>query len=102
MADRMHDARPYSLERLRIVARWHWPMLQAATGPLIALALADLGVWSQSKAVNVALALSVAQLVGWGIVVGRRTFASWPLALLTGVIDGMLGMALVVLKTLVH
>lgn len=100
--DRMHDPRPYDRARLRAVARWHWPMLQSAIGPLLALALADIGVWSKATAVTVALAISVAQLVGWGIAVGRRTFDSWPPALLTGLVDGMLGIAIVVLKTLVH
>lgn len=102
IADRMHDPRPFTWARLRAVALWHWPMLQAAAGPLLAVALADLGVWSQATAVTVALAISVAQLVGWGIAVGRRTFASWPLALVNGLVDGLLGLALVVLKTLVH
>jgi len=102
ISDRMHDPRPYSWARLRAVALWHWPMLPAATGPLLSLALADLGVWSRATAVTVALAISVVQLVGWGIAVGRRTFESWPAALLTGLADGLLGVALVVLKSLVH
>ena len=102
VSDRMHDPRPYSWTRLRAVARWHWPLLQSAIGPLVALALADLGVWSRSTAVTVALAISVAQLVGWGVAVGRRTFERWPAALLTGLVDGLLGVAIVALKTLVH
>jgi len=100
--DRMHDPRPYSWARLRAVALWHWPMLQSAIGPLVALALADLGVWSKPTAVTVALAISVAQLAGWGVAVGLRTFDSWPPALLTGLVDGLLGVAIVLLKTLVH
>jgi len=102
VADRMRDGRPYEWGRLRAAATWHWPMLEAALGPLLALALADLGVWSRATGVAVALGISVAQLVGWGIVVGRRTFDSWPAALLSGAVDGLLGLALVILKTLVH
>jgi hypothetical protein len=102
IADRMHDARPYTWRRLRSAAAWHWPMVQAAVGPLIALALADLGVWTLDTGVTVALGISIAQLVGWGVAVGRRTFASWPAALLSGAFDGLLGVALVALKTLVH
>jgi len=102
VADRMRDGRSYAWGRLRAAAMWHWPMLEAALGPLAALALADLGVWSRATAVGVALAISVVQLVGWGIVVGRRTFDSWPAALLSGAVDGLLGFALVILKTLVH
>jgi hypothetical protein len=102
LADRMNDPRPYTWRRLRAVAAWHWPMVQASAGPLGALLLADVGVWSLDTAVNVALAISVAQLVAWGVAVGRRTFDSWPAALLSGAFDGLLGAGLIVLKTLVH
>ncbi|MGN6187704.1 MAG: hypothetical protein ACTHOE_02295 [Conexibacter sp.] len=102
IADRMHDPRPYTWERLRAAAAWHWPMLQAAAGPLAALLLADVGAWSLHTAVTVALAVSVAQLVGWGVVVGWRTFGSWPAALLSGAVDGLLGAVLIALKSLVH
>jgi hypothetical protein len=102
ISDRMHDPRPYTLRRLRAVASWHWPMVQAAVGPLVALLLADLGLWSLDTGVTVALSISVVQLVGWGVVVGRRTFDSWPAALLSGAVDGLLGFLLIVLKTLVH
>jgi hypothetical protein len=102
MADRMRDPSPYSWRRLRAVASWHWPMVQAATGPLIALALAGLNVLSLDTAVTVALSVCVAQLVGWGVAVGRRTFGSWPASLLSGAVDGLLGAVLIVLKTLVH
>jgi hypothetical protein len=102
ISDRMHDPRPYTWRRARAVAAWHWPMVQASAGPLAALALAEIGVWSLDTGVAVALSISIAQLVGWGIAVGRRTFAHWPAALLSGAVDGLLGVLLVVLKTLVH
>jgi hypothetical protein len=102
ISDRMHDPRPYTWRRLRDVASWHWPMVQASAGPLAALLLADVGVWTLATGVTVALTVSVVQLVGWGIAVGWRTFDRWPAALLSGVVDGLLGVALVVLKTLVH
>lgn len=102
ISDRMHDPRRYTLRRLRAAASWHWPMVQAAAGPLAALALADLGAWSLDTAVTLALAISVAQLVGWGVAVGRRTFGSWPAALLSGAVDGLLGLVIVVLRALVH
>jgi len=102
IADRMHDPSPYTWGRLRAAAAWHWPMVQAALGPLAALLLADVGAWSLDTAVAVALAVSVAQLIGWGVAVGWRTFGSWPAALLSGAVDGLLGAVLIVLKTLVH
>ncbi|MFL5816971.1 MAG: hypothetical protein ACJ76L_05150 [Conexibacter sp.] len=102
ISDRMNDPRPYTWKRMRAVATWHWPMMQAAFGPLCALVLADFGVWSVDTAVTVALAISIAQLVAWGIAVGRLTFESWPAALLSGAVDGTLGLMIVVLKSLVH
>lgn len=102
IADRMMDPSPYDWRRVRRVAAWHWPMIEAAFGPLAALLLADLSVLSRTTAVTLALAISVAQLVGWGVAVGRRTFESWPAALLSGAVDGLLGMAVIALKTLVH
>ncbi|HEX7292378.1 MAG TPA: hypothetical protein VF250_14760 [Conexibacter sp.] len=102
MADRMHDPSPYSWRRLRAVASWHWPMVQAATGPLVALALAGVGVLRLGTAVTIALCVCIAQLVGWGVVVGRRTFGNWPAALLSGAVDGLLGAVLIALKALVH
>jgi hypothetical protein len=102
IADRMHDPSPYSWRRLRAAASWHWPMVQAATGPLVALALAGLGLLRLDTAVTLALCACIAQLVGWGVTVGWRTFGSWPAALLSGLVDGLLGVVLIVLKTLVH
>ncbi|HEX5145590.1 MAG TPA: hypothetical protein VFV85_01100 [Conexibacter sp.] len=102
IADRMQDPRPYSWRRLRAVAAWHWPMVQASLVPLAAFVLADLGVWGLGTAITVALSVSIVQLVGWGIAVGRRTFDHWPAALLSGAVDGLLGVLIVVLKTLVH
>jgi hypothetical protein len=102
ITDRMHDPRPYTWRRVRAAAAWHWPMVQAAFGPLLALVLADVGAWSRDTAVTVALAVCVAQLLGWGVAVGWRTFGSWPAALLSGAVDGLLGVVLIVLKALVH
>lgn len=102
IADRMHDPSPYTWRRLRTAAAWHWPMVQAATGPLVALALAGLGAWTLDTGVTLALAVSIAQLAGWGVAVGWRTFGSWPAALLSGTVNGLLGTVLIVLKTLVH
>jgi hypothetical protein len=77
-------------------------MVQSAVIPLGALLLAQAGVWSLAVGVDVALAAGVLQLVGWGMVVGRRSFARWPQALLAGLVDGALGLVIVGLKILVH
>jgi hypothetical protein len=102
VAERVTDPTPLSVARVRRIARVQWPMVQTAIGPLVALALASAGAWSLHVGVDVALAVSVAQLAAWGIVIGLRTASSWPAALLSGLVDGLLGVAIVALKTLVH
>jgi hypothetical protein len=102
VAERVSDPAPLSVARVRRIARVQWPMVQTAIGPLVALLLADAGAWSLHVAVDIALAVSVVQLTAWGVVIGFRAASSWPAALLSGFVDGMLGVAIVVLKTLVH
>jgi hypothetical protein len=102
VAERVSDPAPLSVARVRRIARVQWPMVQTAIGPLIALLLAAAGAWSLHAGVAVALGVSVAQLAAWGVVIGFRTDASWPAALLSGFVDGLLGVAIVVLKSFVH
>lgn len=102
IADRMRDPSPFTWRRLGAAAHKHWPMVQAAVWPIVALALAPIGVWSLDTATWIAFVICVAQLVGWGFVVGLRSFRSWPAALLSGAVDGTLGLLIVLLKTLIH
>jgi hypothetical protein len=53
-------------------------------------------------AVRLALWNGVAQLVGWGIEVGRRLGRSWPAAALGGLVNGVLGVVIVLLEVLLH
>jgi hypothetical protein len=52
--------------------------------------------------VRLALWNGVAQLVGWGIDVGRRSGQPWPAALLTGLVNGAFGVGVILLETLLH
>ena len=78
------------------------PMLEAPAVSLLFLLLGAAGVLDADLAVGLALWNGVVQLVGWGIIVGRRRGRSWPAALLSGVIDGAFGVAIVVLEVLLH
>ncbi len=91
-----------SARRLVELIRREWPLVEAGFVPGAALALAWAGVWSASVGAAVALALAVLQLVGWGILVGRRSYDSWPAALFVGVVNGCFGLILVGLKIAVH
>ena len=46
--------------------------------------------------------LAVLQLIGWGIVVGLRSYDRWLAAIVVGAVNGFLGLILVALKIAVH
>ncbi|HEY2957857.1 MAG TPA: hypothetical protein VGM21_06560 [Actinomycetota bacterium] len=51
---------------------------------------------------RLALWNGVVQLVGWGIDVGRRRWQAWPAALLTGLVNGVFGVVIILLEVLLH
>ena len=77
-------------------------MLAAPALSILFLLLGALGLLDEGLAVRLALWNGVAQLVGWGIEVGRRRGQAWPAALLGGVINGAFGVVIVVLEALLH
>jgi hypothetical protein len=77
-------------------------MLAAPALSILFLLLGALGLLDEGLAVRLALWNGVAQLVGWGIEVGRRRGLSWPTALLAGVVNGVFGVGIVVLEVLLH
>jgi hypothetical protein len=77
-------------------------MLVAPAFPILFLLLGALGLLPEPLAVRLALWTGVAQLFAWGIEVGRRRGQAWPAALLAGLINGALGLVIVVLEVLLH
>jgi hypothetical protein len=77
-------------------------MLAAPALSVVFLLLGALGVLGEGLAVRLALWNGVAQLLGWGIDVGRRLGRSWPAALLGGVVNGVLGVVIILLEVLLH
>jgi hypothetical protein len=76
-------------------------MLTAVVVPGILLGLPFfLGV-PVDVAIGAALLASLVQLFLWGLAVGRATHGTWPMAVLVGVVDCALGIAVVVLKVVV-
>ncbi|MDO8186550.1 hypothetical protein Q5424_23085 [Conexibacter sp. JD483] len=102
MSERVNDPRGFSHAAFLRIARSEWPMVQAATLPIVPLLLAWAGAIEDDTGIDAALAIVVLQLAAWGLLVGRRTFEAWPLALVSGLINGAFGLAIVVLKTLIH
>jgi hypothetical protein len=98
---------------LRGAKRLEWPAVKAAMaeelplleGPLpilLVLSLGELGVLEGRQAVRLALWLGVAELATWGILYARRQRWTWPPALVAGGVNGLLGLAIVVLEVVVH
>ena len=75
--------------------------IEAAFGPTIVLLLGWAGIISDGRAVTVALVVCLIQLVTWGFVAGRRAYDRRSDAVLSAIVNGLLGLALVALETVV-
>jgi hypothetical protein len=91
-----------SVARLVELMRREWPLVEAGFVPGAALALAWAGVWSTNFGAALAFVFAVLQLIGWGIVVGLRSYDRWLAAIVVGAVNGFLGLILVALKIAVH
>jgi len=83
------------------VARAEWPLVEAAFLPSLALVAGWAGVVSRDTAVNLAMAICIVQLLGWGIAVGRRSHETWGQAAVTGAVNGALGIVIVALELVI-
>jgi hypothetical protein len=96
-----HDD-PLTLREVWNIAKFEWPMLQAAVPALLALSLGWAGVVATLTAVRLAVGLGVVALLAWGFVIARASRLS-PLATLGSVaLSGAFGLGIVTLKLLVH
>jgi hypothetical protein len=103
VGDRLHRGTHLSLKQARRIARAEWPLVEAAFAPAVVLLAGWAGALAADTAARLAIAISCLELFGWGVAVGRRAYARWRPALLSGLVDGLLGIALVSLElVLVH
>ncbi len=91
-----------SLGRLRDAMRQDWPLVQGSLAPALALLLAPLGLVSDNAASYVAIGVGVAILFAAGLLVGRNRSLGFGRTLLTGSINGLIGLTIVALKVFVH
>jgi hypothetical protein len=83
-------------------ARHELPILEAAVGPAIPLALGAAGVLSREAASWAAIAVGLVGLFGWGILLGRALgYGLWRTVSI-GLLNVALGGVMVGLKVLVH
>jgi hypothetical protein len=102
ISTRMGRDRALSLGEVTAIAAGEWPIVQGAGALLLVLALGGAGAYSRNTALSIALAVGVAQLFGWGLVIGRRSGFSVVHALLSAALTGAFGVVIVVLKIAVH
>lgn len=85
-----------------VVVRHEWPLLEAALPPAAAALLFGLLGASNAAAGWAALVVALAGQVGWATVTTFRAGASRRLVLVTAVVNLVLGLLIVVLKTALH
>lgn len=92
----------FEMRDLTDVLEHEWPLVQAAIPTVILMALAGLDALEPATGVDVAIGLSVAQLLGWGLFVGRRS-GRGPIGQVTvAILSGMFGLLIVALKLATH
>ncbi len=102
LAARMTGAREPTLALTRKVLWEEWPLLQATLAPAIPLLLGGVGVFSRSTAVDIALLVAFADLVGWGYRAGRRSYGNRAGAIGSALVAVTIGLIVVGLKNLLH
>ena len=102
LAARMTGVREPTLVLTWRVLATEWPLLQAMVAPGVPLVLGAIGLWSRDTAVDVALVVAFADLVGWGYRAGRRSYGNVPGALGSALVAVVLGLIVVGLKNLLH
>lgn len=102
LAARMTGERDPTLTLTRRVLAEEWPLLQAMLAPSVPLVLGAVGVFSRSTAVDLALIVAFADLVGWGYRAGRKSYGTWVGAIGSALVAVALGIVVVSLKSLLH
>jgi hypothetical protein len=92
---------PVSWAEARGLATHEISMLSSVIVPSIVLGLWRTASLSVDEAIAIALVVSIGQLFLWGFVVGRAAHASWIRAVVFGLVDCALGIAIVAFKVLV-
>ncbi len=91
-----------TLANIATAARGEWPLVEASLLPVLCLLLGVVGLVKTDTAVTIAIGVGVVELFGYGILAGRRLGLSRGATIVVGVVNGALGLLIVLLKVLVH
>ncbi|OKK19301.1 hypothetical protein AMK16_14305 [Streptomyces sp. CB00455] len=100
----MATHRGSATDRWRLLARalWHeWPMIAAALPTVLLLVLAGLTGWDSYGVTAVGLVLNTALLYAWGACVAVRVGYGLGFALLIGLADATIGLAIIAANALI-
>jgi hypothetical protein len=79
-----------------------WPLAQAALTPMAPLVLAAVGLVGVPMARTIGVSICLVQLIAWGVVISRTAGLGRRATLITVGINAAFGVALIVLKFIVH
>ena len=102
VGERLAHGHRFDRARIWSIAVEEWPLVESGVLPATVIALAWMGLLSRDTATRIALAVAIVQLLGWGVLAGHRTQATWRAAIGIGVVDAMLGILIVALEVAVH
>lgn len=91
-----------TLAGVAVAARGEWPLVEAALLPVLALLLGVVGLVETDTAVFIAIGAGVVELFGYGIAAGRALRLSRGGVIVVAMVNGALGLVIVLLKVLVH
>ncbi len=98
VGERIHHGLHFTFHHGIEVARSEWPLIESAFAPSAVFVLGWLGAIGDHTAATIALVVCVLQLLAWGFVLGRRAYASWWSAVVSGLLNGALGALIVLLE----
>jgi hypothetical protein len=102
VAQRLEHKDPLTWREVWNIAKYEWPMLQAAVPALLALSLGWAGALPTLTAVRLAIGVGVVALLAWGFVIARVSGLSALATLGSVALNGAFGLGIVALKLLVH
>ena len=91
-----------TLASFAVAARGEWPLVEASLLPVLCLLLGVVGIVKTDTAVYIAIGAGVVELFGYGIAAGRKLRLSTGATIAVGMVNGVLGLLVVLLKVLVH
>jgi hypothetical protein len=92
----------FAFANVAVAARGEWPLVEASLLPVLCLLLGVVGLVETNTAVAIAIGAGVVELFGYGIAAGRRLRLSLRGTIAVAVVNGALGLLIVLLKVLVH